>query len=219
MKNKGEVPPIVLASASPKRKELLEMIGLSIIVDPSDCAETKKKGESPLAFVRRVSLDKARCVAARHPNSLIIAADTIGAIGRQIFGKAGNVIEARATIQKLSGRTHLAITGTTIIDTTKCKEQTFTTQTRVTFRRILPDELEWFLDSGEWRGKAACYTLVGKAATFIQKIDGDIGTVLGLSLSQLTRQLRKMGYSMQGLASPEYVISNVNSPNVNSPLE
>jgi len=200
MKKEKNIPPIVLASASPKRKELLEMIGLSVIVDPSDCAETKKKGESVLGFARRVSRDKARCVAVRHPNSLIIAADTIGAIGKQIFGKAGNVREARATIQRLSGRTHLAITGTTIIDTTKGREKTFVTQTRVTFRRILPDELEWFLDSGEWRGKAACYTIVGKAATFIKKIDGDIGTVLGLPLSELTRQLRMMGYDIQELS-------------------
>ncbi|MBI2484415.1 septum formation protein Maf [Candidatus Uhrbacteria bacterium] len=194
-------PRIVLASISPKRKELLEMIGISVVVDPSNCVEIQKKGESFISFARRVSRDKARCVAIRHTDSIVIAADTFATIGNRFFGKARTVGEARATLKSLSGRTHRAITGTTIIDTKSGREKTFVTQTRVTFRKIRPDELEWFLASGEWRGKAACYTIIGKAACFIQRIDGDIGTVLGLPLNELALQLRALGYPLDSLTA------------------
>lgn len=201
MKKISRQPRIVLASASPKRKELLEMIGLPFRVDPSDCSEIRHKRESLVAFAKRISRDKARCVAARHPDALIIAADTFGAIGKRFFGKARNVVEARTILESLSGRVHIAITGTTILDTMNGREKTFVTKTRVTFRKISPDELEWFLDSGEWRGKAACYTIVGKAVMFIDTIDGDIGTVLGLPLCELSKHLRLMGYKIPDFAT------------------
>ncbi|MBI4272467.1 septum formation protein Maf [Candidatus Uhrbacteria bacterium] len=184
---------IILASGSVKRAELLEKIGIPFRVVVSGCDEDMSSAKDPKILARKLSQEKARCVAKKYPRALIIAADTFGVTGKILHGKPKNRSDATRMLRHLSGRMHKVITGVTVIDGEKRKEHSFVAVTKVWFRPITPRELTWYVDSRDWEGKGAGYTLLGRAGMFIERVDGEPGTILGLPLCALVQTLKKFG--------------------------
>jgi septum formation protein len=182
---------IVLASASPRRKELLEQIHLEFEVEPSEYPEERKSKLTPVALVRFLSREKARAVAPGYPDSIIIAADTIGVINGQIIGKPESAADAGRMLSRLSGKTHTVITGLTILDTSDSRELTRTVKTDVTFRKLTRAEIDAYVATGEGLDKAGAYAVQGRGALLVSEIKGDYYNVVGLPLAALAQALKK----------------------------
>lgn len=186
-------PIIILASNSPRRRELLSQIGLSFITDPSDVDEQVQAGEPPESYAVRVALDKARAAAVRAGKGIIIAADTIVVLGDTLLGKPADRLDAERMLSLLSGRMHVVITGLAIIDAAEGKTVTGTSLTRVWFRDLSQDDITSYVKSGEPLDKAGAYGIQGKGALFVRKIEGCYFNVVGLPLSLLGELLRNIG--------------------------
>jgi len=184
---------IILASASPRRKEIFGKTGLKFKVDESDCDEKANAGLKPHELATFLSRAKAKDVARRHRNALVIAADTLVISGRNIFGKPGGEEQAREMLKTLSGRAHSVITGFTIIDTAGKKELSMSVETKVYFKRMGGEEIEAYIRSGEPFGKAGAYGIQGLGAVMVKKIEGDFFNVMGLPLYALAESLKKFG--------------------------
>jgi septum formation protein len=187
------VREIVLASASPRRKELLEKTGLKFQVEPSPYPETIRAGLSPAELAEGLSVEKARAVADKHPSAIIIAADTIGVLNRKVIGKPGTPEEARQILKKLSGRSHLVVTGFTIMDSSTKKVVTRSVQTRVHIKKLSRTEIANYVSTGEPLDKAGAYAIQGLGAAIVEKIVGDYYNVMGLPVSALVESLKKFG--------------------------
>ena len=186
-------PNLVLASASPRRIELLAQVGIvPDHIDPADIDETPLKGETPPRLAARLATTKAQVVAARRPEAVVIAADTVVAVGRRFLEKAGDEAEARRFLKLLSGRNHRVFTGVAVI----CGGRTSwrVVDTRVSFKPLSQDEIAAYVASGEWRGKAGGYGIQGRAAAFITRIVGSHPAVMGLPLYEAANLLRGAGW-------------------------
>lgn len=182
---------LILASASPRRLQLLSLIGIipSQVV-PADIDETPLKDELPLAYARRVAEGKARKVAAAHSGQIILAADTVVALGRRILGKTEDAATARRYLVRMSGRRHRVITCVCVIDAAgKLRSKTVTTIVR--FAPLTEVMIEDYIASGEWEGKAGGYAIQGRAAAFTAFISGSHSNVVGLPLYETARLLRQ----------------------------
>lgn len=188
-------PVIILASNSPRRRELLRQIGLTFICDPSDVDERVRAGESPEGYAVRVALDKARAAAGRAGRGIIIAADTIVVLGERILGKPENSRDAERMLSLLSGRMHVVITGLAIMDAAEGKTATGTSLTRVWFRDLSQLEISSYVKTGEPLDKAGAYGIQGKGALLVKRIEGCYFNVVGLPLSILGELLRDFGIS------------------------
>ncbi len=188
------MPPLVLASASPRRLDLLRQIGIvPDVVDPADIDETPAKGELPAAHVLRLAEAKARTVQPRHPGAFILAADTVVACGRRILPKAEDEQTARACLTLLSGRRHRVYGGVAVM--TPAGELAFRRViSQVAFKRLSADELEGYLRSGEWQGKAGGYAIQGRAAALIPWVSGSYSNVVGLPLYETAQLLAGRSY-------------------------
>lgn len=184
------VKTIVLASASPRRRELLAGTGLPFVVDASDYHEEAESGLSARALARRLSCRKAEAVAPRHRRVLIIAADTFIVFKGRIFGKPKSAAEAGRMLKALQGRKHSVITGFTIIDTGTGKKISRSVETKVYFRKMSAGEIREYVRSREPLDKAGAYAIQGLGAAFIRKIEGDYHNVVGLPLGALRTALR-----------------------------
>jgi septum formation protein len=174
--------PLILASASPRRVQLLAQLGITpSAIIPASIDETPLPGETPLAYVARVAAGKARAVGALHPGQTILGADTVVALGRRILPKAEDEPTARACLTQLSGRRHRVMTCVCVIDETGTLRQK-TATTLVRFSRITPAMMEAYIASNEWHGKAGGYAIQGRAAAFIPFISGSHSNVVGLPL-------------------------------------
>jgi septum formation protein len=187
---------IVLASGSPRRRELLEKIGLTFKVDPSDYPENLSATIKPEELVAEISLGKALSVASRYPDSIIIAADTIGVIGKRVIGKPHTAGEAAKMLGWLSGRSHRVITGLTVLDSKSGKAVSETVETRVYFKKLSQDEIEHYVSSGEPLDKAGAYAIQGLGSLLVEKIKGDYYNVMGLPLQALSQMLLKFGVNL-----------------------
>jgi septum formation protein len=187
---------IVLASASPRRRELLAGTGLSFRVDASDYHEEAESGLSPRALARRLSRRKAEAVAARYRHALIIAADTFIVFKGRIFGKPETAAEAGRMLRTLQGKQHSVITGFTIIDAGTGKEMSRSVETKVYFRKMSAGEIRRYVRSGEPLDKAGAYAIQGLGAAFIRKIEGDYHNVVGLPMGALRMALKKFDVVM-----------------------
>jgi septum formation protein len=187
---------LILASASPRRKELLQKIGLKFEVDASNCAEEIDPAALPEELVRRISIDKAKAVAPRHQNAVIIAADTIGVIGKKVLGKPHTAAEARKMLAQISGKAHLVITGLTVLDTATDKTITKTVTTKVYIKKLTRAEIDAYVATGEPLDKAGAYGIQGLGAVIVEKIKGDYYNVVGLPLSALMEVLKEFGISV-----------------------
>jgi septum formation protein len=188
------IPRLVLASASPRRLELLGRLGIAPdAVVATDIDEAPRKGELPAAYACRMASEKAAAAAA--PGSLVLAADTVVAAGRRILPKTEDESEARATLSLLSGRRHKVLSAVTLIDGEGRARHRLSTNI-VTFKRLSVDELNDYLASGEWRGKAGGYAIQGRAEALIRYLAGSHSAVMGLPLYETRILLRSAGYPL-----------------------
>jgi septum formation protein len=190
-------PTLVLASASPRRRELLAQLGIvPDAVDPPDIDETPLPGELPAEHARRLALAKATAVAPRHPQAFILAADTVVACGRRILPKADTPVTAESCLKLLSGRRHRVIGGLCVI-APDGKRTIRVVTSQVVFKRLGADERAVYLASGEWQGKAGGYAIQGRAAGFIAWISGSYSNIVGLPLYETHALLTGLGYTIE----------------------
>ncbi len=184
---------IILASASPRRKELLEQIGLSFRVEPSNYQENIRFDLEPHDLARALSLEKARLVARNHRNALVIAADTFIVFEGKILGKPRTETEAKEILETMSGKPHSVITGFTIIDADSNKTVSRSVETRVHLRKLGSNEIDAYVRSKEPLDKAGDYAIQGLGSVIVEKIEGDYSNVIGLPLSALAESLKEFG--------------------------
>jgi septum formation protein len=184
---------IILASASPRRKEILKITGLKFTVCVSDYKEDLGLELEPRKLARFLSLKKAEAVALKYHDSIIIAADTFIVLNNKLLGKPLNEQEAEKMLKMLSGKSHSVITGFSIIDTGSNKKLSRSVETKVYFNKLGIDEIRAYVKSGEPLDKAGAYAIQGLGGIFIKKIEGDYFNVVGLPLCTLTECLKKFG--------------------------
>jgi septum formation protein len=187
---------IVLASASPRRAELLGQIGLTFEIDPASGAEPPFTGGDPHEYARGLSLGKAREVVPRHKDALIIAADTFGMVEGRFIGKPHTAPEAARMLSGLSGKPHAVITGFTVIDTKTSRAVSRSVETVVFFRKLAPEEITAYAATGEPLDKAGAYAIQGKGAVLVERIEGDYANVVGLPLAALGEVLKDFGINV-----------------------
>ncbi|NBR31647.1 MAG: septum formation protein Maf [Sphingomonadaceae bacterium] len=186
-------PRFILASASPRRLDLLARLGVvPDAVDPADCDETPKPQEAPMAYARRIAAEKAALVAARHPGAVILAADTVVAAGRRILGKAETQDEVAACLTLLSGRRHRVHSAVTVVDATGQVRHRLSTTT-LAFTRLSPADIAAYAAGGEGLGKAGGYAVQGVAEAFVRTLMGSHSGVMGLPLFETRALLRAAG--------------------------
>ena len=184
---------IILASNSPRRKELLTQIGLSFTVAPADVNEAVRQGETPEACASRLALDKARAVAQRAGEGIIIAADTIVAVDGSVLGKPSDAADARRMLEKLSGKEHSVVTGLAVVDAETGRSLVRTSVTKVLFRDLSQREIDAYVATGEPLDKAGSYGIQERGALLVERIEGCYSNVVGLPLSLLGEMLREFG--------------------------
>ncbi|MEH6405477.1 MAG: nucleoside triphosphate pyrophosphatase [Sneathiella sp.] len=187
---------LILASASPRRQELLEQIGITADqVDPADIPEIAEKGETALNFAARLAQEKALAVATRHPNCFILAADTVVAVGKRILGKAESPSEARQYLSLLSGRRHRVHTGMSLVlpdGTVRVK----TVSSSVVFKPLDTHDMDQYIQSGEWQGKAGAYAIQGLGSLLVRQIQGSYSNIVGLPLFELSAMMSGNGFDL-----------------------
>lgn len=186
--------PFILASSSPRRKELLESIGLipdQILAPHVD--ETPLKGESIKIYAQRIALLKARAIHTQNPTAYVLAADTAVEARRQIFLKAETPEEAKKMLELFSGRRHRVYTAICAISP-EGKEALNLVTTRISFKRLSREEVETYIATGEWEGRAGAYSIQGRAAKFVKFISGSYTNVVGLPLYETDCLLKGIGF-------------------------
>jgi len=188
--------PVVLASASPRRKELLEKAGLKFTVDASEVEEKLDPGVEPAELARLISRMKAMSAALRHPGSIIIAADTFGVLDGRLLGKPDNAAHAREILSLMSGKRHKVITGFTVMDSDSGKTVSRAVQTFVCFKLLSEEQIDKYVKTGEPLDKAGAYAVQGSGAELVESIEGDYNNVIGLPVSAVIRELKKFGIEL-----------------------
>jgi nucleoside triphosphate pyrophosphatase len=188
------MPILVLASASPRRLELLRQIGIvPDEIDPAEIDETPLKAELPAQHVARLARAKAEAVRARHPGALILAADTVVACGRRILGQPADERTARGFLKLLSGRRHRVHGGVAAIGADG-RMAARRVVSQVGLKRLTEAEIAAYLATGEWRGKAGAYAIQGRAAEFVSWMSGSYSNAVGLPLYETAQLLVGLGY-------------------------
>jgi septum formation protein len=181
---------LILASASPRRLELLKQVGITPgKVAPADIDETPLKAELPQIYAKRIASSKALKVAASHAGDVVLAADTVVGVGRRILPKTETVEEARKCLELMSGRRHDVITAVSVVDKNG-KQRTKLVVSVVKFKRLSEAEVAAYIDCGEWKGKAGGYAIQGKAAALIPYISGSYSNIVGLPLYETLAMLK-----------------------------
>lgn len=187
-------PCLVLASASPRRRDLLAQIGLiPAFVHPTTVDEAPRRRELPRDLARRLAVAKAEAARPAWPRDFVLAADTVVACGRRILPKAGDRATARQCLTLLSGRRHRVFGGVALI-AADGRRAVRVAVTAVAFRRLTADEIEAYLDGAEWEGKAGGYAIQGRAAAFVRMLVGSYSNVVGLPLFETANLLAGHGY-------------------------
>lgn len=184
---------IILASASPRRRKLLALTGLKFRIDPSDYREDMKSDLEPHKLARFLSLEKAKAVAVKYKDAIIIAADTFIVFKSRLLGKPHTPKEARRILRMLNGKKHSVITGFTILDTMSRKRLSRSVETKVYFKKLTEEEIDAYVRSGEPLDKAGAYAIQGLGSFIVRKIEGDYFNVIGIPLSALADGLKKFG--------------------------
>ena len=185
-------PRLILASASPRRQELLVQIGFAPdAIHPTDIDESERPGETPRALALRLAVSKL--AAADHPGCYVLASDTVVGVGRRILPKTETEAEARACLALMSGRNHRVFTGVAV-RAPDGREAHKVVETRVSLKRLHSDEIDAYIASGEWRGKAGGYAIQGRAGAFIENLIGSYTGVVGLPVYETRLLLTGLGY-------------------------
>ena len=178
---------LVLASASPRRRELLQRLGWQFEVRPADVDETPIAGEDPVAYVRRLAEAKAVAVFADTPDAVVLAADTVVDLDGALLGKPADTGSARSMLRRLSGRTHRVHTGVAVASSSRCRVGSDTTF--VTMAPLGTSVIEWYVGTGEPLDKAGAYAIQGAGAMFVERVRGSTSNVVGLPLAVVARLL------------------------------
>lgn len=186
------VQTLVLASASPRRAELLTAAGIPFEVVVANVDETPLVAEAPEPHVRRLAESKARAVAARCPGAVVLGADTVVVVDGRLLGKPADAAGARAMLLELSGKTHEVVTGVTVV--TPSAVRTEVESTRVRFARLTGQEIAWYVASGEPMDKAGAYAIQGLASRFVEAIEGSYSNVVGLPVALVYRMLLRYAW-------------------------
>ena len=191
------VPPLlVLASASPRRRDLLAQIGITpAFCAPANIDEGAAKGERPLPYAQRMAREKAEAAAPVHPGHIILTADTVVALGRRIVPKAETDSEVADCLRRLSGRRHRVISAVAVADAAGQIRERHTVSI-VTFDQLSPADIAGYAQSGEGIGKAGGYAIQGRAARFVRFISGSYTGIVGLPLRETAALLRASGYPL-----------------------
>ncbi len=184
---------IILASASPRRKEILAATGLKFTVCKSNYAEDLTISMEPRSLARLLSRKKAEDVVSKYTDAIVIAADTFIVYKDNLLGKPSGPDDARRMLKTLSGKTHSVITGFTVIDSKTNKKVSRSIETKVYFKKLTKDEINAYVRSGESLDKAGAYAIQGLGAVFIDRIEGDFFNVVGLPICALAESLKKFG--------------------------
>lgn len=181
----------ILASSSPRRRELLASIGIDFEVIPSHVPEVHQEGEAPEEYVARLSRDKAHAIASAHPARWVIAADTTVLLGEQLLEKPVDAADAARMLATIAGRTHVVYTGVTVQNGES--SETRVAESEVRMLPLSPADIEWYVRTGEPLDKAGAYAVQGIGAMFIDSIHGSYTNVVGLPLATLFQMLRRAG--------------------------
>lgn len=187
---------IILASESPRRKELLERLRLKFKVEPAAIDESAFNSLDGRKMAMELSRRKAEVVAANHRNAVVIAADTVVILGNQVMGKPRNRSEAKQMLRALSGKPHVVVTAFTAIDSRTKKTLTDTAETTVYVKPLLPEDIDAYVRTGEPLGKAGAYAIQGLGSVIVEKIEGDYFNVVGMPLSKLAGSLKLLGINV-----------------------
>ncbi len=193
---------LILASASPRRQELLRNAGIPFIVEPTDVPEIPEAGEESQAFVERLAREKAWTIARHHAGDFVLGADTTVVVRGEILNKPVDAADAARMLRLLSERTHEVLTGVCLIAPAQPAsesrglrtELTRSERTRVTFERLSQEEIDYYVSSGEPMDKAGAYGIQGIASRWISRIEGDYFNVVGLPVALVYRMLRECGF-------------------------
>jgi septum formation protein len=183
-------PPLILASASPRRKMLLALTGASFKVRPTPVDETPRPGETPKDHVERLAREKAAWCAARAPQAWVLSADTVVVLGEEVMGKPVDEAQAAGMLGRLSGRVHEVFTGYCLTNQEFSEEAWASARTEVEFRLLTAYDIESYVLSREPLGKAGAYAIQGRGAGLIRRIDGSYTNVVGLPLAEVIELLR-----------------------------
>jgi septum formation protein len=186
-------PSLILASASPRREELLRLAGIPLEIVPSRADERVRQGESPEEHVNRVARAKATIVAGQRQERWVLAADTVVEIDGQILGKPRDCREAEEMLRSLSQRVHRVLTGYCILRLPSAEKREGRVTSQVQFKALTPEEIRWYLKTGEPFDKAGGYAIQGKAAFMVQEVHGSYTNVVGLPLCEVVEALRELG--------------------------
>ncbi len=182
-------PPVILASSSPRRRELLRLIGIDHVVIPADIDETYPPGEKPAAHAERLAREKASAVT--RDDAVVIGSDTIVVVDGDVLGKPRDRDHAAAMLRRLSGRSHVVMTGVAVA--WRGRIASGVEEVGVTFRALTDPEIARYIDTGEPLDKAGAYGIQGFGATIVDRVDGDYFAVMGLALNRLVRLCRSLG--------------------------
>jgi septum formation protein len=186
---------LILASASPRRRELLAQLGLAFTVSPADLDETPQHHEPPRSYVERLAREKALAVGLKSPADVALAADTSVVIDGVILGKPGDDEEAgSAMLRRLSGKTHVVMTGVAVA--TGAVVRSLVVETAVQFRSLTDAEVRWYVSTGEGRDKAGGYASQARAGAFITSLHGSSTSVIGLPLAETLELLQAAGFRL-----------------------
>ena len=187
-------PSLVLASASPRRLDLLAQVGLTPSeILPADIDETVRAREVPRALAARLADGKAEAVASLRPDAFVLGADTVVAVGRRVLGKAGDAKEATKFLTLLSGRSHRVMSGVCIV-APGGRRASRVVVTSVAFKRLSDAEIADYVAATEWQGKAGAYAIQGMAARFVRSINGSYTNIVGLPVFEVVQMLTGLGY-------------------------
>jgi septum formation protein len=182
-------PRVILASASPRRRDLLSLVGIEHEVRPANIDESRRNGETPSAHAERLAREKATAIDA--PDAVTIGSDTIVVVDGDVLGKPRNRAQAAEMLRRLSGRAHVVMTGVAV--RWRGTLASGLEEVGVTFRTLTEREIERYIDTGEPMDKAGAYGIQGFGATIVDRVDGDYFAVMGLPLNRLARLLRDVG--------------------------
>lgn len=186
---------VILASASPRRRELLTLVGIAHTVHPADIDESLHPGEPPTTYVDRLAREKAGVIAAEHPGAVVIAADTTVVLDGEVLGKPADVAEARRMVAALAGRTHEVCTGIAVQHGARVASAV--ERVSVTMRPLSAEEVAAYVATGEPMDKAGAYGIQGVGATIVTRVEGDYFSVMGLGLARLVALCAEIGLAYQ----------------------
>jgi septum formation protein len=183
---------VILASQSPRRRELLALIGVKHTVRPADIDESVLPAEAPLPYCERLAREKAQRLATQHPEAVVIAADTIVVLDGAILGKPTDAADARRMIRLLAGRTHVVHTAIAVAHGGRLESAVESVD--VTFRALTDEAIAEYVDTGEPMDKAGAYGIQGFGATIVERIEGDYFSVMGLGLRRVISLVERLGF-------------------------